>query len=76
VANSNEEDEVGDIDAPENLSRKPRDPQASSILSDIGIHSKEDQGTEDRNGDIESPPCLPDMFKENGVLSDDLLSLV
>ena len=76
MADSDEEDKVGDIDAPKNLSRKPSDPQASSILSDIGIESKEDKGTEDRNSDVEPPSALPNMFKENGVFSDDLLPLV
>jgi hypothetical protein len=76
VANSNEENKVRDIDPPKNLSRKPSDPQASSILSDIGIESKEDKGTEDGNGDIKTLPALPNMFKENSVFSNDLLSLV
>jgi hypothetical protein len=76
MADSNEENKVRDIDTPKNLSRKPSDPQASSILSDIGIESKEDKGTEDRNRDVKPPSALPNMFKENGVFSDDLLPLV
>jgi hypothetical protein len=45
-------------------------------LSYIGIKSKEDESSEDGNGDVEPLPALPNMFKENGVLSYNFLSLV
>ena len=76
MADSDEEDEVGNIDSPKNLSRKPSHCQAGSILSDIGIESEEDEGSEDGNGNVETLSALPNMLKENGVLSDDLLPLV
>ena len=76
MADSDEENKVRDIDTPKNLSRKPSDPQASSILSDIRVESEEHEGSEDRNGDVEPLSALPNMFKENGVFSDDLLPLV
>ena len=76
MADPDEEDKIGNVNAPENLSRKPCDRQAGSILSDICIKSEEDEGAEDGNGDVEPLPALRNMFKENGVFSDDLPSLV
>ncbi len=76
MADPDEEDEVGDIDAPEDLSRQSGDGQSVPILGDIGINSQDDEGSEDRNSDIESPSRLSDGFEEGCVFTNDLLSLV
>ncbi len=76
MADPDEEDEVGDIDAPEDLSRQSGDGQSVPVLGDIGINPQDDEGSEDRNGDIESPSRLANGFKEGGIFTDDLLSLI
>ena len=76
MADPDEEDKVRDVDAPEDLSRKSCDRQASSILGDVGIKSPENKGTEDGDGDVETLSGLPDVFKENPVFPNDLFSFV
>ena len=76
MADPDEKDEIGNIDSPEDLSGESGNSQPGSVLGDVGIKSPENKGTEYGNGDVESLPALPDVFKELGFLSDNLLPFV
>src|SRR3972149_11122573 len=76
MTDSYEEDEVGNINAPEDLPGKSGDSQSGSILGDVRIKSQKNKGDQDRNGDIKTFSRLPDMLKQYSVFSNDLCLFV
>ena len=68
MTDSDEEDKIGDIDAPEDGSGQTGDAKPLTILVDVGIHTPKDDSHEDAEGGIESLPRFPDRFKEDGIL--------
>jgi hypothetical protein len=76
VADPYEENKVRNIDSPEDLSGESGNGQPVSVLGDVGIKSPEDKSTEDGDCYVETLSGLPDVFKENRIFSNDLLSFV
>ena len=76
MADPYEENKVRNIDSPEDLSGESGNSQTVSVLCDIRIQSQEDEGAEDGNRNVKTLSGLPDVFKELGVLSDNLLPFV
>jgi hypothetical protein len=76
MADPYEENKVRNIDSPEDLSGESGNSQPGSVLGDVGIKSPENKGAEDGNRNVKTLSGLPDVFKELGVLSDNLLLFV
>ena len=68
MADSDEEDEVGDIDAPEDRPCKSGHTQSMAILIKVGPYRPEDDGDEDGEGEIKGLSCLSDGLEQNGIL--------
>ena len=68
MADSDEKNEIGDIDPPKDWPGQPRDPQSMAVLIKIGHGSPQDHGDEDEKSGVKKLSCPPDGFKQNGVL--------
>ena len=68
MADSDEEDEVGDIDPPEDRSDETGDSQPLAVLGEVGIDSPEDDHHENGGGKIKRFACLLDRLEKKGVL--------
>ena len=76
MADPDEENKVRNIDSPEDLSGESGNGQPVSVLCDIRIQPQEDEGSQDGNRDVKTLSGLPHVFKENGILSNDLMSFI
>ncbi len=76
MTDSYEENEVCDVDTPEDLPRKSGDSQSGAILGEVRIKSQKNKGDQDGNGDIKTFSRLPDMVKQYSVFSNDLCLFV
>ncbi len=68
MADPDEEDEVGDIDSPEDRPRQSGHTQSMAVLIKVSPYRPEDDGDEDGEGEVEGLSCLSDGLKQNGVL--------
>jgi hypothetical protein len=68
MANSNEENEVGDVDTPEDWSGKTCNTQTITVLVKVCPYSPKDYGPKDQEGNIKRLSCSPDGVKQNSIL--------
>jgi len=68
MADTNKEDEIGDIDSPEDGSRKACNAQTVPILVLVRVDSPKDDRHEDQESEIKGPSRFADRFEQNSVL--------
>ncbi len=67
MADSDEEDKVRDVDSPKDRPGQSGDAQSLAVLVKVGPYRPQDDGHEDRKGEIEGSACSPDGLKESGI---------
>ena len=68
MTDSDEEDEVRDIDPPKDRPGQSGDAQSLAVLVKVGPNCPQDDGHEDGKGEIERFSRSSDGFKQNRIL--------